>query len=79
RLDVPIRTQGIRDDGGVAIHDDVWLGGNVTVLGGVTVERGVVAGAGAVVTRSVPAFSICKGVPAKITGRRKAADIREKE
>ena len=39
RLDVPIRTQGIRDDGGVAIHDDVWLGGNVTVLGGVTVER----------------------------------------
>lgn len=73
RLDVPIRTQGIRDDGGVTIGNDVWLGGNVTVLGGVTVAEGCVVGAGAVVTRDVPARSFCRGVPAKVTGSRENA------
>lgn len=71
RLDIPIRAQGIKDDGGVNIHEDVWLGGNVTVLGGVTIERGAVVGAGAVVTRSMPARSICKGIPARVTGLRR--------
>lgn len=70
RFDVPIRSQGIRDDGGVTVADDVWLGGNVTVLGGVMLEKGVVVGAGAVVTRSMPAYSICRGIPAKVTGTR---------
>jgi len=72
RLDVPIRTQGIKNDGGVTISEDVWLGGNVTVLGGVTLEKGVVVGAGAVVTRPMPAYAICMGVPAQATGSRKA-------
>jgi galactoside O-acetyltransferase len=70
RLDVPIRKQGIRDDGGVVLEEDVWLGANVTVLGGVTMGRGSIAGAGAVVTRSVPSGNICMGVPAKVTGTR---------
>jgi acetyltransferase-like isoleucine patch superfamily enzyme len=71
RLDIPIRMQGIKDDGGVVIEDDVWLGGNVTVLGGVTLGSGSVVAASAVVTKSVAPFSICKGVPAKVTGNRK--------
>lgn len=70
-LDIPIRLQGIVDDGGVTIHEDVWLGGNVTVLGGTIIERGVVIGAGAVVTKKIAAYSICKGVPAVVTGQRK--------
>ncbi|MDW7772682.1 MAG: acyltransferase [Desulfobulbaceae bacterium] len=77
RLDVPIRSQGIREDGGININEDVWLGGNVTVLGGVTVGRGSVVGAAAVVTRSVPPFSISRGIPAEVTGTRQAAENNE--
>lgn len=65
RLDIPIWEAGIRADGGVQLADDVWLGGNVTVLGGVVMGRGSVAAAGAVVTRSVAERSVCMGVPAK--------------
>lgn len=66
RLDLPIREQGIKRDGGVQLAADVWLGGNVTVLGGVAMGRGSVAAAGAVVTRSVAERSVCMGIPAKV-------------
>lgn len=71
RLDVPIRMQGIKGDGGVEIEQDVWLGGKVTVLGGSRIGAGSVVAAGAVVTRPMPAYSIAKGVPARVTGSRK--------
>ncbi|HHO48752.1 MAG TPA: acyltransferase [Desulfobacteraceae bacterium] len=71
RLDIPIRKQGIRNDGGVEIREDVWLGGKVTVLGGVVLGRGAVVAAGAVVTRSIPEYGICAGVPAKIMKNRR--------
>mgnify|MGYP002795024165 CR=1 FL=1 len=70
RLDVPIREQGIRNDGGVVLENDVWLGANVSVLGGVTVGHGSIVAAGAVVTKTVPSRSVCRGVPAKIIGTR---------
>ena len=70
RLDVPIRMQGIKEDGGVEIEQDVWLGGRVTVLGGATVGTGSVVAAAAVVTRSIAPYSIAKGVPARVTGSR---------
>lgn len=66
RLDVPIREQGIRDDGGVRLEDNVWLGAKTIVLGGVTMHSGSIAGAGSVVTRSVAANAICAGVPARV-------------
>lgn len=65
RLDVPIRKQGIKNDGGVILEDNVWLGGNVSVLGGVTMGYGSVAAAGAVVTHSVSEHSVNMGVPAR--------------
>lgn len=65
RLDIPIRLQGIKKDQGIMIEEDVWLGGKVTVLGGVRMGKGSIAAAGAVVTRSVAALAVCKGVPAK--------------
>lgn len=71
RLDIPIRQQGIKDDGGVVIENDVWLGANVSILGGVTIGSGSVVAAAAVVTRSVASFSMCKGIPAKVTGSRR--------
>lgn len=72
RLDIPIREQGIKADGGVHLAADVWLGGNVTVLGGVRMGRGSVAGAGAVLTRPVDDYTVSLGVPAKVVQTRKA-------
>jgi galactoside O-acetyltransferase len=66
QLDVPIREQGINPDGGITLEDNIWLGAKVTVLGGVTMESGSIAGAGAVVNKSIPANAICAGVPAKV-------------
>jgi len=52
-------------DEDVIIEKDVWIGCSVTILSGVTVGRGSVIAAGAVVTKDVPPYSICGGVPAK--------------
>lgn len=48
------------------IGNDVWIGHNAVVIGGVTVGDGAVIGAGAVVTKDVPPYAIVGGVPAKI-------------
>jgi acetyltransferase-like isoleucine patch superfamily enzyme len=50
----------------VRIEADVWLGTRVIVLRGVTIGRGCVVGAGAVVTRSLPPFVFAAGVPAQV-------------
>ena len=49
----------------VRIESDVWLGTRVVLLRGVTIGRGSVVGAGAVVTRSIPPFTFAAGVPAR--------------
>lgn len=54
------------NDAPVVIEDDVWTGANVTILKGVTIGRGSVIAAGAVVTKSFPPYSIIGGVPAKV-------------
>ena len=51
RLDVPIRKQGIQPDTGCHLRDNVWLGGQVSVLGNVVMEAGSVAATGAVVNK----------------------------
>ena len=52
------------------IGQDVWLGSSVIVLGGVTVGDGAVVGAGGVVTKDIPDYSIAVGAPAKVVGKR---------
>ena len=47
------------------VGNDVWIGGNVTILPGVTIGNNVVIAAGAVVTKDVPDNCIIDGVPAK--------------
>lgn len=67
--DKPIRTQGM-DFAPITIEDDVWVASRVNIMAGVTVGRGSVLAAGAVVTKDVPPFSIMAGVPAKCIGKR---------
>lgn len=47
------------------IGDNVWIGANVTILKGVTIENDAIIGAGSVVTKSVLKGQIVAGVPAK--------------
>jgi len=50
----------------VRIGNDVWIGGNVTILPGVTIGNNVVVAAGAVVTKDIPNDCVVGGVPAKV-------------
>lgn len=54
----------------VSIGDHVFIGSRAMILGGVTVGRGAVIAAGAVVTKNVPPMTIVAGVPAKPVGVR---------
>lgn len=72
RRDVPIMLQG-HNPGRVIIDDDVWIGANCVITPNVHIGRGAVVGAGAVVTRDVPPFSIVGGVPARLIGWRDPA------
>ncbi|MEE9448040.1 MAG: hypothetical protein V3V09_08775 [Arenicellales bacterium] len=70
QLDIPIRDQGIKPDSGCHLRDNVWLGGQVSVLGDVVMKAGSVAAAGAVVTKNVDENTIVGGVPAKLIRQR---------
>lgn len=48
------------------IGNDVWIGSNATILGGLNIGDGAVIGAGAVVTKDVPPYAIVGGVPARV-------------
>lgn len=67
-------TRYIRQQGhsykGVAIGDDCWIGTGAKILDGVHIGQGSVIGAGAVVSKSLPPYSIAVGVPAKVVGTR---------
>ena len=61
---VPICQQGL-DHKPIVIEDDVWIAGRANILAGVTIGKGSVIAAGAVVTKDVPPYSVMAGVPAK--------------
>ncbi|PIO83351.1 acetyltransferase [Loigolactobacillus backii] len=49
----------------VTIGNDVWLGGKVAIMPGVTIGNNVVVAAGAVVTKDIPSNTLVGGVPAR--------------
>lgn len=61
------------DDGLVLIEDDVWIGANALIISvnkGITIGRGSIVAAGAVVTKDVAPYTIVAGVPAKFIKNR---------
>lgn len=52
----------------IIVEEDVWIGANVTLLSGITIGRGATVGAGSVCVKSVPAYSVVMGNPAKVVG-----------
>jgi galactoside O-acetyltransferase len=61
-----VRATGQQFSAPIVIEDDVWIGAHATVLPGVTVGRGSVVAAGAVVSADVPPWVVVGGVPAKV-------------
>lgn len=49
----------------IIIDDDVWIGMNATIMGGVTIGKGSIIGANALVTKNVPPMEVWGGIPAK--------------
>lgn len=72
--DKRIDEQGVWHQG-VIIEDDCWIGAKAIILDGVTIGRGSVIGAGAVVTRSVPPYSVAVGNPARVIKRRRESEV----
>ena len=66
RTDIPMRGQGSTEPQKVTIESDVWIGARVIILPGVTIGKGAILAAGAVVTKDVPDYAVVGGVPAKV-------------
>ncbi len=68
-INIPIKDQGeTRLD--LIIEDDVWVGTNSTILGGVTIGKGSVIAANSLVNKNVEPYSVVGGVPAKLLKKR---------
>lgn len=66
RRDIPMMEQSFTPTKEIVIGDDVWIGARVIILPGISVGKGAIIGAGSVVTKNVPEFSVVAGNPAKI-------------
>lgn len=77
-LDQPIKYQPVCSLP-TRIEDGAWIGARAIVLGGVTIGRNAIVGAGAVVTSDVQPFSIVAGVPARPIADRRDAGISPRE
>jgi maltose O-acetyltransferase len=67
RTDVPMYQQGTIERVPLTIEDDVWIGARVIILPGCKrIAKGAIIGAGAVVTKDVPEYSVFCGNPARV-------------
>lgn len=68
-LDADLRRDKWEQAAPITLGDNVWLGGGVVILPGVTVGHDTVVGAGAVVSRDLPAGVLAVGTPARVLRR----------
>lgn len=66
-IDYKIRNEGLEFGKPIEVGNNVWIGGNVTVLPGVKIGDNVVIGAGSVVTKDIPSNVVAVGNPCKVT------------
>ncbi|MFY8020005.1 MAG: acyltransferase [Bacteroidia bacterium] len=64
-IHLPIHKQPVSTSP-IVIEDDSWIGANAVITAGVTIGKHCVVAAGAVVTKSIPAYSIAVGNPARV-------------
>ena len=65
-LSPEIRNKGLEDAKPIFVGNNVWFGGNVTVLSGVTIGNNCTIGAGSVVVKSIPDNSLAVGNPCRV-------------
>ena len=65
-IDVEQRNKGLEYAKPIKVGDNVWIGGNVVVLPGVTIGNNCVIGAGSIVVKDIPDNSIAVGNPCKV-------------
>ncbi len=65
-FDFPLSRSYEANGGDITIGNDVWIGMDALILGGVTIGDGAVVAARSVVTKDVPAKTLVGGVPAKV-------------
>lgn len=73
------RNSGLETTAPITLGDNVWLGGDVTILPGVTIGSNTVIGAGSVVTKDIPSGVVAVGNPCKVLRpitEKTASDIR---
>ena len=63
--EIPIKEQGYWE-ADIVIDDDVWIGANSVITSGVKIGKGAIIGAGSIVTKDIPPYSIAAGNPAKV-------------
>ena len=65
-LDVKLRNAGMQSARPIVVGNNVWIGGNVSVMPGVTIGHNVVIGAGSVVVNDVPDNVLAVGNPCRV-------------
>ena len=65
-LDSETRVQGLEYAHPITIGDRVWIGGNVVILPGVTIGNDCVIGAGSIVTKNIPPYTLAVGNPCRV-------------
>ncbi|MBR1386549.1 MAG: sugar O-acetyltransferase [Bacilli bacterium] len=65
-IEFDLRNEGLEFAKPIIVGNNVWIGGNVVVLAGVTIGDNVVIGAGSIVTKDIPSNSVAVGSPCKV-------------